>query len=854
MKGTSTFLYSILLFLFITGNHGKLTAQTTEPIAETDYYLIHSSGNVVAENAETRATIQELSGTQDHIMHFIPDGAGYYWIKPKDQNKYVALSGSWNTYFITDSTTDYSKYAIEKVSSSFIRLKCKANNKYMGTDNITNGSYIYSDKSGSDSRHYWYISEQYGPAPADTMKYLINPNATFTNSFEGWGVSLCWWANMCGNWSDDKIDEIVDWLVSPNGLNYNIFRYNIGGGDDPLNQNCDLHHMANGKGLRAEMEGFKDSSEGEYDWSRDAAQRKIMLKIKEKRPDAIFEAFSNSAPYYMTFSGCCAGNVNAWDDNLKPEYYEEFANYLVDVCKHYKDTYDIEFKTLEPFNEPVTNYWAANGGQEGCHFSTAAQIDFLKILSPILKTSGLNTIISSSDETSVAQSVTDFNAYINDGSVLDLVDQWNTHTYSATNQDRANIRALSTEYNKTLWMSEVGAGGTGIYGNLNLAQKIMNDIRYIRPEAWLDWQYIEENNDQWCLVQGDFAAQTYARVKNFYIRKQFSHYIKPGSKFLSVPNDQILAALNETNDTVTIVLLNNSSLTTCHDIDLSLFGSVGNESFVTRTSETENNVAVSAAERNGDNLLITLPGYSITTVVLPVNYTSTGNQLQTNVPYLILSRTASHVMQSADNTVQINNYQYTDSTQLWTLTSNENGYTIKNKKDEYLTDTGSYFATTSTNEDPANQTFQIESVGDECYKIISMSTGKALDLEGANNTAGTNIGYYAYGTSQAASHRQWMFVLPPSYSTQDIPNSINEFEKIEEKDLARIFGTEGAVVILQASDISGQATVYTLSGLEVTRKEISGAANQIAVHRGIYIVKYHLKEPNKIITSKVFVK
>lgn len=99
---------------------------------------------------------------------------------------------------------------------------------------------------------------------------------------EGWGVSLCWWANMCGKWDDDKVDELVDWLVSPDGLNYNIFRYNIGGGDDPLNRHCDPHHMGRGKGLRAEMEGFKDSTRGEYIWTRDEAQRRIMLKIKKK--------------------------------------------------------------------------------------------------------------------------------------------------------------------------------------------------------------------------------------------------------------------------------------------------------------------------------------------------------------------------------------------------------------------------------------------------------------------------------------------------------------------------------------------------------------------------------------------
>lgn len=451
------------------------------------------------------------------------------------------------------------------------------------------------------------------------IKYQINPNATFTNEFEGWGVSLCWWANMCGKWNDEKIDEIIDWLVSPEGLNYKIFRYNIGGGDDPLNRNCTPHHMAKGKGIRAEMEGFKDSLNAPYNWSRDAAQRKIMLKIKEKRPDAIFEAFSNSAPYYMTYSGCCAGNVIATDDNLKPEYYEAFAHYLVDVCQFYKDSFGITFKTLDPFNEPVTNYWRANGGQEGCHFSTNAQINFLKVLYPTLTASGLKTIISASDETSTSQSITDFEAYIKDGKVLDFVGQWNTHTYSATNEDRSKLRELATTHNKTLWMSEVGAGGRGLKGNLNMAQKLIDDIRYMQPEAWIDWQYIEENTDQWCLVKGDYKAQTYKKVKNYYVRYQFSHYITVGSRFITVPNKQVLAAISPTRNSLTIVLLNNSPENVTHNIDLSLFKKSGKTIIATRTSETENNLSISDYKMDDGNLLVELPGYSITSFVIAVD-------------------------------------------------------------------------------------------------------------------------------------------------------------------------------------------------------------------------------------------
>ena len=80
----------------------------------------------------------------------------------------------------------------------------------------------------------------------------INANKSM-QTIEGWGSSLCWWAAQVGNWDDDQIDEIVNLMVSPEGLNMNIFRYNIGGGDDPSHADG---HMVKGKGKRAEMEGF----------------------------------------------------------------------------------------------------------------------------------------------------------------------------------------------------------------------------------------------------------------------------------------------------------------------------------------------------------------------------------------------------------------------------------------------------------------------------------------------------------------------------------------------------------------------------------------------------------------------
>ncbi len=385
--------------------------------------------------------------------------------------------------------------------------------------------------------------------------------------FEGWGVSLCWWANMCGRWEDQQVEELIDWLVSPEGLNYRIFRYNIGGGDDPQNRNCEPHHMGRGKGLRAEMEGFQDGPGEPYHWERDEAQRRIMLMIKRKRPDAIFEAFSNSAPWWMTESGCVGGNTPATADNLRPDMYEAFAHYLVDVCRHYKDEYGIEFRTLEPFNEPVTDYWYANGSQEGCHFSAEEQVKLIKVLYPILQQSGLKTVISASDETNVEQAIRTLRVYHN-AAVLPLIGQWNTHTYSGSLEAKEELHQLTKKLGIKLWQSETGSGGRGIHGNLMMAQRLIDDIRTLRPAAWLDWQYVEERNDQWSLVSTDRTWHTYKRHHNYCVRQHFSRFIREGYSFVESGSPHALAALSPDGDEMVIVALNTSDKAKSNEINV----------------------------------------------------------------------------------------------------------------------------------------------------------------------------------------------------------------------------------------------------------------------------------------------
>ena len=808
-----TLLMSCLVCALIWGQ--------TEFKQPTKVYLMHSSGNHLEMGSDGGGWIESSTKSNPQMLTFIPDGKGYYNIQAGEQPLFLSHASPWNSKFIEDSTLAETKYVIESASSQFVKLRCKANDRYLGTDSNDGHNKVFTDKNGNDIKHLWYFSDNVRQTPpADTMRYMVNPFVV-RQHFNGWGVSLCWWAGQCGKWSDQKIDEIITWMVSPTGLNYNHFRYNIGGGDDPNWTHCTPHHMGSGKGLRAEMEGFKDFSGDEYHWDRDAAQRKIMLKIKEKRPDAIFEAFSNSCPYYMTYSGCVSGNSDGGKDNLKPEYYEEFAHYLVDVCKHYKDEYGIEFKTLEPFNESVTNFWYASGPQEGCHFDYESQIKFIKVLSPILKESGLNTVISAADETNVGLGAEGLRRYI-DAGVDKLVGQWNTHTYSGNNVDRARFSQLAHQTGKPLWMSEVGSGGNGIGGNLSLTQKLFDDMRYIQPEAWIDWQYMEEANDQWCTIRGSFANQTYNKVKNFYVRQQCSRFIKKGYDIIASPCPQSLAAINPTRDTLVVVALNEGFSAT-HHIDLSLFSQLPARTSIRayRTSESENLVnALGSIKLNDSILTLNLPTQSITTLIIPckaVDNFENEALLMDGCDYLIIPRQeTARAITANGSKVTIEEIDYSPA-QRWTLTDEGNGaYSLRNGKGLRLTahrHTGNSSLTAQATK-ASEQNFRIELIDIANYKISDNEYPQyAFDLSGASSNAGTSVGTWQYSEgSSTPIHRQWMLFPVTASKTE-----VDDIRRIQQDD--------------QFGKTVKDAGVYDLSGRRVADgNDFSGLS------RGIYIL------------------
>ena len=211
------------------------------------------------------------------------------------------------------------------------------------------------------------------------VKIEISDHQTFNDTdgdgygeFEGWGTSLCWWANRVG-YSDELTERSAKLFFDPdNGLGLNIGRYNIGGGDNvtdkPLAEVSDpsdfLHeeHIKRSDSivpgyatdvtkidLSAQSKEYYEQNFAQadfdcgyawnYDWEADRNQINVLkAAAKSAGSEFIAEAFSNSPPYFMTESGCSSGNRKAAVDNLRKDSYKAFACYMADVIQHLSDS------------------------------------------------------------------------------------------------------------------------------------------------------------------------------------------------------------------------------------------------------------------------------------------------------------------------------------------------------------------------------------------------------------------------------------------------------------------------------------------------------------------------------------
>lgn len=469
----------------------------------------------------------------------------------------------------------------------------------------------------------------------------ISPLNMGTNNggvFEGWGTSLCWWANRVG-YSDSLSQQAADLFFGEDGLRLNIMRYNIGGGDDPTHN----HITRTDSDVPGWLVWDESANDYVYDYDADKGQLNVLKRCVEAAgDDALVEVFSNSPPYFMTVSGCSSGGFDPNKNNLKDDSYEAFADYLVHVTNYIQNELGIKVASLSPMNEPNTNYWGANSQkQEGCHFDAGeAQSKIIEAVDDKLMEYGItNVIIAASDETSTSKQIDEYYAYSD--LARKALGRINTHTYDSTRI--AEMGQLARDEGFVLWMSEVD--GNGFAGSnpgemgagLWLGQKIISDINALMPSAWVLWQVIDKHISEdgykgrqdsgmidvtqgfWGTAVADHDKDSIILTQKYYAFGQFSRYIRPGYTLINCGNDA-LAAYDKESNTLVIVAVNTSGNDKNVNFDLSMFKSIGLKAKVVRTSGTINDGEQWAELKDvytyENGLVASLKANSITTYII----------------------------------------------------------------------------------------------------------------------------------------------------------------------------------------------------------------------------------------------
>ncbi|MFF9116514.1 glycoside hydrolase [Streptomyces massasporeus] len=492
------------------------------------------------------------------------------------------------------------------------------------------------------------------PALAAAAGVTVRPDPSYSgDEFEGWGTSLVWFANATGDYPPAVREKLYKLLFGDDGLNLNIARYNIGGGNAP-----DVKDYLRAGGAvegwwkapagttREDVDWWDADEPGDWNKRADKTQRWWVDRIKKDITH--WETFSNSPPWFMTESGYVSGNFDAGKDQLKPGSVDDFAKYLVGATERLEKAHGIKVDTLDPFNEPNTDYWGTKlgpdgeptgGRQEGAHIGPELQQKVIRALAPVLKKSRSDAEISAMDETNPGTFATNWNSYPQE--VRDLVGQMNVHTYG-TGQ-RTTVRDLAKAADKPLWMSEVegdwgdGQSFTDMRPGLGLAQRMVDDLRELEPKAWVFWQPVEDYDNMkpggesakggnWGEIQLPFSCTSkdtltscpiYTNTK-FDTARNFTHYIKPGDRLIKTNDTSSTAAVSRTGDAATVVHVNSTTEARDVTLDLSKFGRVSSRATVTPvvTSADGKLEKHKAVRVTGKQATLSVPAQSVTSFLV----------------------------------------------------------------------------------------------------------------------------------------------------------------------------------------------------------------------------------------------
>ena len=406
----------------------------------------------------------------------------------------------------------------------------------------------------------------FSQSKVEQINIEIHPNVAY-QTIHNFGASDAWSAQFVGKWSLDKKEAIADLLFSTEknadgtfkGIGLSTWRFNIGAGSAEQGVESSI------KDEWRRAEGFLNN-DGSYNWNRQLGQQ-WFLKAAKERGVSSFIGFVNSPPVQFT-KNHKAFSADGLSSNLKTSNYVKYALFLKDVVTHFKDSLDLHFNFISPFNEPQWDW--KNGKQEGSPWNNDELSSATKTIDSVFKSYNLDTKLEVSEAgqidylTSIkkgkehrSNQVEVFFNPMSDlylGNLETVSQKFAGHSYFTT-WDISKLKLKREEIKKKLikypnleyWMTEYcilenneeirGKGkDLGMKTALYVARLIHADLTIANASAWHWWLAMTPYNYKDGLIYHDKNTEegTFESSKLLWGLGNFSRFIRPLAKQIKV--------------------------------------------------------------------------------------------------------------------------------------------------------------------------------------------------------------------------------------------------------------------------------------------------------------------------------
>lgn len=279
----------------------------------------------------------------------------YRSIQPKDMriaiNTYEESGQIFQGKLSADNTWEELTFDLEafygkRLQKIYIVLSCNWSDPSSGWGEAT---YLFDDIRLS------------GAEPLPDASMTIDTSVSY-QTIRDFGASDCWTTEFIGDYfRETEKAKGAKWLFSqqmdengnPEGIGLSCWRVNIGAGSATQGADSNIEEEIH------RTECFL-GPDGTYDWTRQDGQQWFMRQAKEYGVEH-FLLFSNSPPIYYTKNGKANANNQNISCNLKTTCFDDFAEFLATVAKHFVDEgYNVTY--IDPVNEPQYDW---KSGQEG---------------------------------------------------------------------------------------------------------------------------------------------------------------------------------------------------------------------------------------------------------------------------------------------------------------------------------------------------------------------------------------------------------------------------------------------------------------------------------------------------------